>query len=59
MPTVESLIQALSNLTAVLSILSFILAGLVLVDCLFLYKRITLFRRRQEERRAAANGELE
>lgn len=59
MPTVESLIQALSNLTAVLSILSFILAGLVLVDCLFLYKRITLFRKRQEERRAAANGELE
>lgn len=56
MPTIESLVEALSNLTAVLSILSLILAGLVLVDCLFLYKRITLFRKRQEDRRAN-NGE--
>ena len=59
MQTIEVLVKALSNLTAVLSVLSFILAGLVLIDCLFLYKRISLFRKRQEERKVLHANESE
>lgn len=44
-----SLITALKNLTAMLSILSFVLSVLVLVDCMFLYKRITVFLRKQQK----------
>lgn len=50
------MIRALSSLTAVLSVLSLILAGLVLIDCLFLYRRIAIFRKRQQERKEQRNG---
>lgn len=54
---ITAIVKALTNLTAVLSLLSLILAGLVLVDCLFLYKRITLFRKRQDLKKEQDNGE--
>ena len=54
---IAAIVKALTNLTAVLSLLSLILAGLVLVDCLFLYKRITLFRKRQDLKMEHDDGE--
>ena len=54
---ITAIVKALTNLTAVLSLLSLILAGLVLVDCLFLYKRITLFRKLQDLKKEQDNGE--
>ena len=57
MPNIEVIVKALTNLTAVLSVLSLILAGLVLVDCLFLYKRITIFRKRQDQKREATHAD--
>ena len=54
---ITAIVKALTNLTAVLSLLSLILAGLVLVDCLFLYRRINQFRARQDLKREQTNGE--
>lgn len=51
----KPLIDLLLDLTTVLSVLTVVLAGLVLVDCVFLYKRVSLFRRRLNERMEARN----
>lgn len=50
MESIKPLVESLTDLATVLSVLTVVLAGLVLVDCLFLYKRASLFQRRLSER---------
>ena len=52
----QTLIDSLMDLTTVLSVLTVVLSGLVLIDCVFLYKRVSLFRRRLNDRMEARNG---
>jgi hypothetical protein len=44
-----ALVVALTRLTYILSLLSFALISLVLVDCLFLYRRIVVFLRKRKK----------
>ena len=57
MPEIQNLIASLSNLTAILSVLSLLLAVLILVDCMFLYRRVTTFVKKQNAK-GVSSGEL-
>lgn len=51
MNEVGELIATISRLTTVLTVLVGVLIALVLIDCAFLYRRMVLFRKKQEARR--------
>jgi len=55
MNDVAELIKTLSSLTAVLTVLSGALIALVLIDCVFLYRRMVAFRKKQQLRRPLCN----
>lgn len=55
MNEVAQLIVTLSKLTTVLTVLSAALIALVLIDCAFLYRRMVMFRKKQENRRSTCH----
>jgi uncharacterized membrane protein len=50
MTELVELVRILTGLTTALTVLSAVLVALVLVDCAFLYRRMVLFRRKQQNR---------